>query len=399
MTERDGPLHGTRILAVEQFGAGPFGTSLLADLGAEVVKVEDARVGGDIGRYVPPGQTGRDSLFFETFNRGKRSIALDLTAPNDRAVFDRLVATADAVFSNLRGDLPDRLGLTYAALSPINPGIVCVALTGYGRDGERAGWPGYDALVQAEAGWAALTGQPGEPPTKSGLSLADYAAGTMAMVGLLAAVLGARRTGRGCDVDVSLLDTALALLTYPATWRLSAGIATERLPMSAHPSIVPFQFFATEDGYVAIACAKEHFFRALMTALDLDDLAEDARFDDFARRLANRDVLIEAISRRLVTRTTAAWLAELGGRVPIAPIRSLDEATDPEVLVRRGLARSYDHPALGRVTTIGSPIRVDGMEPDSRPAPRFDEDGRAIRAELGIAGIGTTGTPSAPAEA
>jgi crotonobetainyl-CoA:carnitine CoA-transferase CaiB-like acyl-CoA transferase len=390
VTDRAGPLAGLRILAVEQFGAGPFGTALLADLGAEVIKIEDSRLGGDIARYVPPGQTGRDSLFFETFNRGKRSIALDLTDAADRSVFDRLVETADAVFSNLRGDLPARLGLTFATLGRLNPAIVCVALTGYGRSGERAAWPGYDALVQAEAGWAALTGQPDGPPVKSGLSLADYAAGAISMVGLLAAIVSARSTGRGCDVDVSLLDTALAMLTYPATWRLSAGIETERLPMSAHPSIVPFQFFATKDGHVAIACAKEHFFRALVEALGLNEVDVDPRFGDFAGRLANRDALLEIISSRLATRTTDEWLAALGGHVPIAPVRSLDEAIDRATLAERGLLREYDHPTLGRVSTIGSAIRFAGHVPDARPGPRFDEDGPALRAEVAVRDAATS---------
>lgn len=392
MTGRSGPLAGLRVLAVEQFGAGPFGTELLADLGAEIIKIEDPRLGGDVGRYVPPGQVGRDSLFFETFNRGKRSIALDLGDLQDREVFERLVASADAVFSNLRGDLPERLGLTYAALGPINRAIVCVALTGYGRDGERASWPGYDALVQAEAGWAALTGQPDDPPTKSGLSLADYAAGATAMVGLLAAVLGARSTGRGRDVDVSLYDTALSMLTYPATWLLSAGIETDRLPMSAHPSIVPFQLFATRDGHVAIACAKQHFFEALMGELDMPEAAADPRFADFEARMANRDALLDAIGVRLATKPTSEWLDALRGKVPIAPVRSLAEAAEPDALARRGLLREYDHPTLGRVRTIGSPILTAGIERERLRGPRFDEDGAAIRREALGSRVGSATT-------
>jgi crotonobetainyl-CoA:carnitine CoA-transferase CaiB-like acyl-CoA transferase len=167
------PLQGVRILALEQFGAGPFGTLFLADMGAEIIKIEDPAAGGDVGRYVPPAQHNRDSLYFEAFNRGKRSLALDLRNPAGRRVFHELVGRSHGVFTNLRGDLPDALGLTYEKLSPINPAIVCVSLSAYGRHGERATWPGYDALVQAEAGWASLTGDPDDPPTKSGLSLVD----------------------------------------------------------------------------------------------------------------------------------------------------------------------------------------------------------------------------------
>ena len=272
------PLTGLRIVAIEQFGAGPFGTLLLADLGAEVIKIEDPAAGGDVGRSVPPGASDGSSLYFEAFNRGKRSIALDLTSPAGREVFSRLVATADAVYNNLRGDLPDKLGLTYAALSEINPAIVCVSLSAYGREDPRRAEPGYDALVQAEAGWASLTGEPSGPPARSGLPMADYAAGLVAACGLLAGIVDARRTGRGRDLDTSLFDTALAMLSYQATWWLSAEIETRRLPSSAHPSIVPFQFFATADGYIAIACAKEKFFQALIQVIGMPELAEDPRF-------------------------------------------------------------------------------------------------------------------------
>jgi crotonobetainyl-CoA:carnitine CoA-transferase CaiB-like acyl-CoA transferase len=375
-------LAGLRIIAVEQFGAGPFGTLQLADLGADVIKVEDRRSGGDIGRYVPPGQEGQDSLFFESFNRNKRSIAIDLAQPDERTVFDTLVRSADAVFSNLRGDLPERLGLTYEHLAPLNSSIVCTALTGYGRVGERASWPGYDALVQAEAGWAALTGHPDDPPTKSGLSLADYVGGLTAAIGLLAGVLSARASGVGCNVDVNLYDTALAMLTYPATWLLSAGIATERQAMSAHPSLVPFQLFATADGFVAVACAKQHFFERLAVAIDLPGLPSDPRFVDFDARRRNRDVLVGLLAARFHERSTTEWLDLLRGSVPIAPVRSLAEATDPSELAERGMLAEYEHPRLGRVRSIGTPIRVSGDRPEYRPAPALDHDRDQILADL-----------------
>src|SRR5207245_2134780 len=252
MAARNGaPLRGVRIIAVEQFGAGPFGTLFLADLGAEVIKIEDPGRGGDIARYRPPGQTRTDSRCFETFNRGKRSMALVLTNAAGQDVLARLVGTSQALFTNLRGDLPQRLGLTYDALRHLNPAIVCVSLSAYGREGPRQATPGYDALVQAEAGWAALTGDPEGPPVKSGLSLVDYSAGLMAALALMVGVFDAQRTGKGRDIDTSLYDAALAMLTYPATWYLSQGVVTERLPDSAHPSIVPFQFFATADGHIA----------------------------------------------------------------------------------------------------------------------------------------------------
>ena len=164
---RPAPLAGIRVVAVEQYGAGPFGSLYLADLGAEIIKIEDPGVGGDVSRYIPPGTQGTDSLFFEAFNRSKRSVALDLKHPGGRQVFERLVASADAVYSNLRGDQPARLGLRYADLAAVNPRIVCVALTGYGDRPDQAKLPGYDALIQAESGWASLTGDPSGPPAMS----------------------------------------------------------------------------------------------------------------------------------------------------------------------------------------------------------------------------------------
>ena len=378
-----GPLADVRIVAVEQFGAGPFGTLQLADLGAEVIKIEDPAAGGDVGRRVPPGAADGSSLYFEAFNRGKRSIALDLTNPAGREVFRRLVATADAVFNNLRGDLPERLGLTYAALGAFQPAIVCVSLSAYGRQGDRRAEPGYDALVQAEAGWASLTGEPGAPPARSGLPLADYAAGLVAACGLLAGVHEARRTGRGRDIDTSLFDTALAMLSYQAAWWLSAGIQTRRLPNSAHPSIVPFQFFETADGHIAIACAKEKFFAALAEALEMPELTRDRRFASFASRQEHRTTLTALLATRMRLRTTDEWLARLRGKAPCAPVRDLDEALDMEVLQARRMLAEYDHPRLGTVRAVGSPLAVSGFAPHYRAAPALGADTIDLLAELG----------------
>jgi crotonobetainyl-CoA:carnitine CoA-transferase CaiB-like acyl-CoA transferase len=380
---RAGPLAGLRVVAVEQYGAAPFGSLYLADLGAEVIKVEDPGTGGDVSRYIPPGQAGQESLFFEAFNRGKRSIELDLKNPAGRAVFERLVAEADAVLSNLRGDQPARLRMTYEHLSRVNPRIVCVALTGYGRTGPAATLPGYDALIQAEAGWAALTGDPDGPPTKSGLSLADYIAGLTASLGLLAGVLEARATGRGRDLDTNLYDSALAMLSYPATWYLSSGFRTTRLPLSAHPSVIPFQFFRTADGYLAVACPKEKFFTALVGAMDLPEVAGDPRFSTFAARSDHRAELLGVLEARFLERTTAAWLERLRGAVPIAPVRSMEEALDVGELERRGMLAVYDHPAFGTVRSVGLPIDVAGYEPSYRRGPQPGEDTAPLLARLG----------------
>lgn len=381
---RPAPLEGLRIVAVEQFGAGPFGTLLLADLGAEVIKIEDPSSGGDVSRSIPPMRVGTDSLYFEAVNRSKRSLLLDLKSDAGREVLERLVGTADAVFSNLRGDQPERLGLTWEDLRHVNERIVCVALTGYGRHGSRAALPGYDALVQAEAGWASMTGGPGDPPTRSGLSLADYATGLVAMVGLLAAVLDARRTGVGRDVDTDLYDTSLALLTHHATWHLSAGFIPQRQALSGHATVVPFQFFATADGYLAVAAAKERFFRDLVAAIDLPELAHDARFADMAARSEHRGELLPLLAARLAERSTADWLTRLRGVVPVAPVRSMEGALDLEELQDRHMLAEYDHPTLGKVRSVGPPIFMSGHEPQHRPGPGLGADGPELLDELGF---------------
>ena len=193
------PLADLTIVAVEQFGAGPFGTMQLADLGAEVIKIEDPSVGGDVSRYVPPFQDGTDSLFFESFNRNKRSLTLDLRHPQARAVLEDLVRVSDAVVSNLRGDQPEKLRIRYDDLAHLNPRIVCVSLSGFGMTGPRAREGGYDYMMQGLAGWQSLTGEPGGPPTKSGLSLVDFCGGYVAALATVAGVWQARRDGRGCD--------------------------------------------------------------------------------------------------------------------------------------------------------------------------------------------------------
>ena len=211
----------------------------LADLGADVIKIEDPASGGDVARYVPPFQEGTDSLFFESFNRGKRSVLLDLRSDADRAAFHKLVENADVVFSNLRGDGAERLGLRYADLRHLNQRIVCCSLSAFGNDGPRAAEGGYDFTIQGIAGWQSLTGEPDHPPMRSGLSLVDLSAGYVAALAIMAGVWRARRLGTGGDIDLSLFETALAQLSYFATWVASRDYTPERRARSAHQSLVP----------------------------------------------------------------------------------------------------------------------------------------------------------------
>src|SRR3990170_2441546 len=251
------PLNGVRVLTVEQYGAGPFGTMFLADQGAEVIKIENPLDGGDMSRAVGPHFFAPgDSEFFQSFNRNKKSLTLDLQRPEGQAVLHDLVRTADALASNLRGDVPAKLGLVYDRLKVANPKIVCAHLSAYGRAGPRADWPGFDYLMQAEAGYFSLTGEPGAPPARFGLSIVDLMSGLGLAYALLAALTSARATGTGRDIDVSLFDIALFNTSYVATWYLNEGVVTRRLPRSAHPALTPCQLYRTRDGWIYLMCNK-----------------------------------------------------------------------------------------------------------------------------------------------
>jgi crotonobetainyl-CoA:carnitine CoA-transferase CaiB-like acyl-CoA transferase len=397
------PLADVRVLSVEQFGAGPWATLQLADLGADVIKIEDPSSGGDVGRYVPPYAEGEDSLFFETFNRGKRSISLDLRNPQGRAVFEDLVRDADAVFSNLRGDLPARLGLRYADLCTVNPRIVCCSLSGFGMTGPRASEGGYDYVMQGLAGWMSLTGEPDGPPVKSGLSLVDLSGGYVAALALMAGLWRARRDGVGCDCDIALFDTALAELMYVGTWTATAGYEPRRHRNSAHPSIVPFQNFETADGWIVIACPKEKFWHALCDVLGRPDLVADDRFADFAGRDRNREALLAELDVAFATRTTAAWLEALAAAgVPCAPVNDVVTALADPQAVARGAIVEAEHERYGTVRTIASPLRVGDEARPVQRAPRRGEHTADVLAELcgydsaeveALAASGAFGTP------
>jgi crotonobetainyl-CoA:carnitine CoA-transferase CaiB-like acyl-CoA transferase len=367
------PLQGVRILAVSQFGAGPFGTQVLADLGAEVVKIEDPEEGGDVARYVPPYVAERDSLYFQSFNRGKKSVAINLRHADGRAVFHDLVRVSDAVFNNVRGDLPERLGLTYDALRAINPRVVCCSLSGFGRTGPRAAEPGYDYLIQGHAGYMAITGEPDGPPGKCGVSIIDLAGGYAAMVGLMVALFDAQRSGVGRDVDVSLLDTAVSMLSYFATWTLNRDWIAERTRDSGHQTLVPAQNFRTRDGWIVIFCAKEKFWQNLVDRLELPDLKRDPRFAGFAERLTHKDELITILSERLGTRSTVEWLAVLQGHVPCAPVNDLRQALADEQIRSRDMIVDVEHPVFGRIREVGSAIKTAGAVVTPAPAPRLGE--------------------------
>ena len=377
------PLEDIRVIAIEQYGAGPFGSVHLADLGAEVIKIEEPASGGDIGRYVPPYQQDEDSLFFETFNRNKRSLSLDLTTAGGRTVFEDLVRVSDVVYSNLRGDVPAKIGITHDDLKHLNERIVCCSLTGFGMTGPRASEPGYDYILQGIAGWMDITGEPSGPPTKSGLSLVDYSGGLVAAISILAGVHAARRDGAGMDCDVSLFDTAVAMLTYPAIWALNGDFQPARTHHSAHPSLVPFQAFQAADGWIVVACPKEKFWARLAAAIGRPELSADGRFASFAARRRNADELLAILNAVFLSRTAGEWLDTLlAAGVPCGPVNSVRDALSDAQTLARGMVVETTHPRFGTVRQVRSPVRVERGEPSYRRAPARNEDADDVLGHL-----------------
>lgn len=340
----DGPLAGIRILEVGTMLAGPYATMMLADLGAQVTKVEPA--GGDISRQV-------GDSYFASLNRGKRSIRVDPGSAAGRARLGELVADSHALLVNLKPSAIHRLGLTYAALREFNPSIVCVAITGFGLYGGDD--PAFDYIVQAATGVAALTGDPAGPPTLPGYSSADNSTGLTAALGLLAQIV----SGRGGQVDVCLRDVMLSQLNYHASVYLNEGRVPQRRPFGAHSYYVPAQLFPTADGYLALFITHDRFWKVFAAEAGLSG------FETMAERVAHRDEVLVAVSEALGRDNALGWEARLRPLgIPAAAVRTLPEALDgtPEVVVDAGSYR-----------LVGSPVRIDGYTPRYGPPPRLGE--------------------------
>jgi crotonobetainyl-CoA:carnitine CoA-transferase CaiB-like acyl-CoA transferase len=380
------PLDGLRILAVTQLGAGPFGMTFLGDLGAEVIKVEDPSTAGDEARRVPPfADAGmNDGVYYQAFNRGTRSLTLNLRVPEGQALLRRLAARVDAVYNNLRGDLPERLGLDYASLRDANPRIVCCSLSGFGRTGPRRGEPAYDYLLQAYAGFMSLTGEPDAPPTKCGISIVDFSGGMLSTLALMIGLHRARETGVGCDLDVSLLDTALSMLNYLGAWTLNRHWRPQRYPSGAHQSLVPSQTFRTADGWLVLMIMKEKFWERLVERLERADLRDDPRFRTFADRLRHRDVLVPLLDAEFLRRTTAEWLDRLRGFVPVAPVYGVGEALADAQVEARQMIVSVEHPRLGTLRELGCPIKMEGVVPRYEPGAALGADTAGLLEEIGV---------------
>jgi crotonobetainyl-CoA:carnitine CoA-transferase CaiB-like acyl-CoA transferase len=358
---------GVRVLDLSRMLAGPYGSMLLADMGAEVLKVE-APDGGDPMRAMgPPFLPGGESAYFLAVNRNKKSLVLDLAKPAGRDVFLDLVVQADVVWENFRPGVMDRLGLGYAALSTLNPRLVMCSLSAYGQDGPYRDWPAFDLALQAMGGAMSITGEAGGQPVRMGLPMGDLAGGLFGALSVAGALLRATRTGRGAHVDLSLLDCQVSLLSYLAQYFWTDGVVPR--PMgSAHTSVVPYGSLATRDGHLIVAVF-ERFWPAFCRAAGHPEWTADPRFATNADRVASRAALMPLVERAFAERTTHDWLERLHAEgVPAAPIQTVDRVlSDPQVR-HRGMVVQMQHERFGRLATLGTPIKVDGAT-GFAPAP------------------------------
>jgi crotonobetainyl-CoA:carnitine CoA-transferase CaiB-like acyl-CoA transferase len=357
-----------RVLDLSRVLAGPYCTMLLSDLGAEVVKVERPGAGDETRSWGPPF-AGGEAAYFLAVNRGKRSVAVDLARPEGREIVLRLARWADVVVENFRAGTAERLGLGYENFLRENAGIVHCSITGFGS--ER---PGYDFVVQAESGLMAITGEAESPPLKVGVAVVDVLAGYAAATAILGALLERERTGRGAQLEISLLDTALSALVNVAQSALVTGSEPRRFG-NAHSSIVPYQTFAAADGDVAVAAANDGLFARLCAALERPELAEDERYRTNDRRVENRDELVAELGAVFATRTSGEWVERLDAAVvPVGKVRGVVEAL--------GDARTLtvEHPTAGELPLVASPV---GPVESPLPPPLLGEHTRDVLGELG----------------
>jgi crotonobetainyl-CoA:carnitine CoA-transferase CaiB-like acyl-CoA transferase len=365
-----GALDGLRVLDLTQVMAGPFCTMLLADLGADVIKIENPAAGDQTRRSWGYAVHGEDSRAFLALNRNKRSVVLDLKSEVDLASFRRLVRTADIVVENFRPGVTKRLGVDYETLAELNPRLVYASVSGFGQTGPYADRPGYDLIAQAMSGVMSITGAPGGEPMKSGLPVGDLGAGLFCAFGIVSAVHARERTGVGQYVETSLFEAALAMSVWESTEYWATGQVPQALG-SANRMSAPYQALRTKDGHLTLGANNERLWQRLCTALEVTDLLTDERFLTNPDRMAHRDELAGVLEERLATATTDEWVALLlAAGIPAGPIRDYRYVLDEDPHVRaRGMVQEIDHPVEGKVRVLGSPVRMSGTPARIRRHP------------------------------
>ena len=362
------PLENITVLDLTRVLAGPFATMMLADMGAEVIKIEEPTAGDDTRRWGPPFAKG-ESAYYLSVNRNKKSLTVNLKQPEGVAILRGLAEAADVLVENFRPGALASLGLGYEELRRSNPRLVYCSISGFGQSGPDCHRPGYDLVIQGEGGVMSLTGLPEGPPTKVGISFADLVAGLYAVQGILLALRVAEQTGAGQRVDVSLLDCQVALLTFQAQSYFMTGINPTRLG-NDHPMITPYETFATADGFLNIAVGNESQWQRFCAAIGRNDLANDARFSSVRLRVENRCHLKPLLVSAIQQRTTGEWLALLAkAEIVCGPVRTVEEVLRQPQVVARDMVAQFDHPSIGRTNVCGIPIKLSRTPGEVRSAP------------------------------
>jgi len=377
------PLQGITVLDLTRVLSGPYCTMLLGDLGARVIKIEQPRKGDDTRGWGPPFQSG-ESAYFMSINRNKESVTLDFKQPEGRAALDRLIARADVLVENFRPGTLTKLGLDYASLHATHPRLIYCSISGFGHNGPRRREAGYDAVMQGEGGLMSITGGGDGPPYRLGVAIADIVSGMFAAQGITAALFARERTGRGQAVDIAMLDSVAALLTYQAGIYFATGTAPGRLG-NRHPTIVPYETFSASDGEFVLAVGNDDQWRRFC---GVAGLAEEERFATNRQRVLAYDDLRRLVASRLSAETRAYWIERLtAAGVPCGSVRNLEELfADPQIAARAMVAQ-LQHPAVGAMRVLGTPLKLSETAAEIRTAPPTlgQHTAEVLTAEAGVA--------------
>jgi formyl-CoA transferase/CoA:oxalate CoA-transferase len=383
LTGPSSTLHGIRVLDLTRNLAGPFCTMVLGDLGADVVKVEQPGRGDDTRQWTPP-EWGGESPTFLSANRNKRSVAVDLDAPEGVEVVRRLARSADVVVETFRPGSLVKRGLGYEQLSGENPGLVYCTISAFGAKGPMAAAPGYDPVLQAATGIMSMTGEPDRSPVRLGIGAIDLGSGLWAVIGILSALARRAQDGQGCRLEGSLFETGVWWMSYHLAGYLASGVVPQR-SATGTPFIAPYEVFPTAEGELMVAAANDNLFRSLVAALELPELASDPRFLTNPSRVAHRDELRRLLRVRFVTRGAAEWEKVLGdAKVPCSRVRTVADVVDDEHTAELGLLTSFPHPAVPDLRLVDMPVSADGARAAHRlPPPLLGEHTDVVLAELG----------------